>query len=96
MQVTKLLINNLTIHDFDFRDFENPSLQKFYSHLQAHALNEKDVTFRPDLLEPDVDGFNTFKDVIDLVKETVMLDCEGSGFIGNIGNGYSVKEEECN
>ena len=39
VQVTKLLINNLTIHDFDFRDFENPALQKFYSHLQAHALN---------------------------------------------------------
>ena len=43
LQVTKLLINNLTIPDFDFRDFENPALQKFYSHLQAHALNEKDV-----------------------------------------------------
>lgn len=39
IQITKLLINNLTIHNFDFRDFENPSLQKFYSHLQAHALN---------------------------------------------------------
>ncbi len=39
VQVTKLLVNNLTIHDFDFRDFENPALQKFYSHLQAHALN---------------------------------------------------------
>jgi len=50
VQVTKLLINNLTIHDFDFRDFENPALQKFYSHLQAHALNEKDVILRPDLL----------------------------------------------
>ena len=41
IQVTKLLINNLTINHFDFRDFENPALQKFYSHLQAHALNEK-------------------------------------------------------
>lgn len=39
VQITKLLINNLTIHDFDFRDFENPALQKFFSHLQAHALN---------------------------------------------------------
>jgi ATP-dependent DNA helicase 2 subunit 1 len=77
IQVTKLLINNLTINDFDFRDFENPSLQKFYSHLQAHALNEKDVVFRPDLLEPDVEGFNSFKDVFDLVRETVALDCQG-------------------
>lgn len=36
--VTSLLINNLTINDFDFRSFENPSLQKFFSHLQALAL----------------------------------------------------------
>lgn len=39
VQITKMLIRNLTIHDFDFREFENPALQKFYSHLQAHALN---------------------------------------------------------
>jgi ATP-dependent DNA helicase 2 subunit 1 len=82
VQITKLLINNLTIHDFDFRDFENPALQKFYSHLQAHALNEKDVVVRPDLLEPDLEGFNSFRDVIDLVRETVMLDCEGAGYSG--------------
>lgn len=43
VQVTKLLINNLTVQNFDLRDFENPSLQKFYSHLQAHALNEESV-----------------------------------------------------
>ena len=53
VQVTKLLINNLTVHDFDFRDFENPSLQKFYAHLQAHALNEPNVEEREDLLMPD-------------------------------------------
>lgn len=39
VQVTKLLINNLTVKEFDLKDFENPSLQKFYGHLQAHALN---------------------------------------------------------
>lgn len=93
IQITKLLINNLTIHDFDFRDFESPALQKFYSHLQAHALNEKDVELRPDLLEPDIEGFNNFRDVIDLVKETVRMDCEGIGE----GDGCTlgrVKEEE--
>lgn len=68
VQVTKLLINNLTVQDFDFRDFENPSLQKFYSHLQAHALNEKTVEERPDLLLPDFQGLSKFKDIIDLVK----------------------------
>lgn len=51
-------------------------MQKFYSHLQAHALNEKDVQLRPDLLEPDIEGFNNFRDVIDLVKETVMMECQ--------------------
>lgn len=50
VNITKLLINNLTIHDFDFRNFENPALQKFYSHLQALALNEDNAVVRPDLL----------------------------------------------
>lgn len=53
IQVTKLLINNLTVKNFDLRDFENPSLQKFYAHLQAHALNEPTVEEREDLLMPD-------------------------------------------
>ena len=39
----KALIRSMTIHDFDLRNFENPALQKFYNHLQAHALNEKEV-----------------------------------------------------
>jgi ATP-dependent DNA helicase 2 subunit 1 len=69
VQVTKLLINNLTVQDLDFRDFENPSLQKFYCHLQAHALTEKSVVERPDLLMPDSEGLQKFKDVLDLVKE---------------------------
>ncbi len=43
IRLTKLLINNLTVTDFDFRDFENPSIQKFYAHLQAHALNQQVV-----------------------------------------------------
>ena len=49
-------------------------MQKFYSHLQAHALNELTVEERTDLLLPDYEGFNRFKDVIDLVKETVEAD----------------------
>ena len=43
VDVTSLLVTSLTINDFDFRSFENPSLQKFYSHLQALALGEKNV-----------------------------------------------------
>jgi len=30
---------------------------------------------RPDLLEPDVEGFNNFRDVIELVKETLAMEC---------------------
>ena len=41
------------------------------------------MVVRPDLLEPDHEGFNTFRDVIDLVRETVMLDCEGPGYSAN-------------
>lgn len=37
----KLLIRNLTIN-FDSRNFENPTIQKFYSGLQALALGEKE------------------------------------------------------
>jgi len=35
----KLLIKNLNI-DFDSRNFQNPTIQKFFSGLQALALNE--------------------------------------------------------
>ncbi len=48
----KLLIKNLTI-DFDARNFENPTIQKFYSGLQALALNEDEPEPVDDLLEPD-------------------------------------------
>lgn len=36
----KLFVNTLTYPEFDLREFEDPSLQKFYSHLQALALHE--------------------------------------------------------
>ncbi len=83
--VTKLLINNLTIKDFDFRNFENPSLQKFYTYLQAHALNDKDVRVLNDLLQPDHEGFKKYSNVISLVQETLDFDAK---------NGVVKKEEE--
>jgi hypothetical protein len=81
--VTSLLVNNLTINDFDFRSFENPSLQKFYSHLQALALGDKHVDERPDLLQPDREGLKNFSDIVDLLMETVKSDTE-----------YFAKKEE--
>lgn len=76
VSITSLLVNNLTINDFDFRSFENPSLQKFYSHLQALALGEKSVEERPDLLQPDKEGLESFKDIVDLLLETVKSDTD--------------------
>lgn len=83
VSVTSLLVNSLTLPDFDFRSFENPALQKFYSHLQALALGEKHVEERPDLLMPDKEGLENFSDIIDLLLETVKHDEE-----------YFAKKEE--
>jgi ATP-dependent DNA helicase 2 subunit 1 len=43
LSLTKLLVNNLTLQDYNPKNFESPSLQKFYAHLQAHALNEPEI-----------------------------------------------------
>lgn len=55
----RLVIRNLSI-DFNSRDFENPSLQKFYSGLQALALNEEEPEPVEDLLEPDYEEMKRF------------------------------------
>jgi ATP-dependent DNA helicase 2 subunit 1 len=57
----------LTIN-FNSRDFENPSLQKFYSGLQALALNEDEPEPVKDLLEPDYEGMKVFKPIVDKFK----------------------------
>ena len=63
----KLLIKNLTI-DFNSRNFENPSIQKFYSGLQALALNEEEPEPVEDLLEPDYEEMERFEPVIKKFK----------------------------
>ena len=63
----KLLIKNLTI-DFDVRNFENPTIQKFYSGLQALALNEDEPEPVEDLLEPDYEEMQRFQPVINKFK----------------------------
>ena len=64
----KLMISNLTI-GFDSRNFENPTIQKFYSGLQALALNSEEVERVPDLLEPDHEGMKIFQPVIQNFKD---------------------------
>lgn len=68
-QTARLLIKNLTI-DFDSRNFENPSTQRFYAGLQALALNEKEPEPVVDLLEPDYEGLKRFQPVLQKFKDT--------------------------
>lgn len=63
----KLLIKNLTI-EFDPRNFENPTIQKFYSGLQALALNEDEPEPVEDLLEPDYEELQRRHPVINKFK----------------------------
>ena len=60
----KLLVKNLSI-DFNSRNFENPSLQCFFSGLQALALNEGEPEKVEDHLEPDYKGMQKFEPIID-------------------------------
>ena len=63
----KLLIKNLTI-DFDARNYDNPVIQKFYSGLQALALNEDEPEPVEDLLEPNYEEMQRFQPVINKFK----------------------------
>ena len=64
----KLLIKNLNI-EFDSRNFENPTIQKFFSGLQALALNENEPEDIENDLEPDYEGLKRFAPVINKFKD---------------------------
>lgn len=64
----KLMVKNLNI-EFDSRNFENPTIQKFFSGLQALALNEDEPEEVHDLLEPDYEGLQKLQPVIDNFKD---------------------------
>jgi ATP-dependent DNA helicase 2 subunit 1 len=83
-RAAKLFVKNLSI-DFNSRNFENPSIQKFYSALQEFALNgDKDSekiqeaiqrmqeSFQ-DTLEPDYEGMGKMKEVINKLRNTFDL-----------------------
>jgi ATP-dependent DNA helicase 2 subunit 1 len=65
----KLLVKNLDI-DFDCKNFENPSIQKFFSGLQALALNEEEPEEVEDLLEPNLEELNRFETIMDRFRGT--------------------------
>jgi hypothetical protein len=75
----------LTIN-FNSRDFENPALQKFYSGLQALALNEDEPEPVKDLLEPDYEGMKVFKPVVDKFKAAFFDGDDEDVECGNAGS----------
>jgi len=54
-ELGKKLIKKMNFN-FDSRNFENPTIQKFYSTLQAIALGESEVEKTEDVLRPDKEG----------------------------------------
>lgn len=72
-RTAKLFVKNMSI-DFNSRNFENPSIQKFYSGLQSMALQEDQPEEIQDTLEPDREGMERMKGVIDKMKDTFRLD----------------------
>ena len=64
-ELTKKLIKKMNI-SFDCRNFENFSLQKFYSTLQALALEENETEEIDDLIQPDNEGLNKVLKGIDV------------------------------
>ena len=72
-KAAKLFVKNMSI-DFNSRNFENPSIQKFYSGLQSMALEEKEPEEIQDTLEPDKEGMQRMKKVIDDMKDVFKLD----------------------
>ena len=64
----KLMIKNFSI-DFDSRNFENPTIQKFYSGLQALALNEDEPEEVEDYLEPDYEELERRAPVLQKFKD---------------------------
>lgn len=60
IELAKKIVKKMSI-DFDSRAFENVSIQKFYSSLQALALGEDNCDNFKDVLVPDEEGFQNLK-----------------------------------
>lgn len=58
-----MLINSMTI-DFSSRNFENPEIQNLYAHIQAIALDEKEIEPVIDYLQPDTEGLKNISNLI--------------------------------
>ena len=75
-EAAKKLIKKMNI-DFDSRNFENPTLQKFYSTLQALALGENEIEKTEDSLKPNKEGIKNLSQVEDAFRELIYFGDEG-------------------
>lgn len=57
--------------DFSSKNFENPEIQNLYAHIQAIALDEKNIEPVVDYLQPDSEGLKTIQDLILGFRDTV-------------------------
>ena len=69
-EISKKLIKKMNF-DFDSRDFENPSIQKFYAALQAIALGETEIEKNEDLLRPDKEGLKNLNGIDEEFRDLV-------------------------
>ena len=76
LEVAIELIDNLTIDNFEIKNFENPDIQKFYSFLQALALNEETPDKIEDFLLPDMEGLLEKVEVIERFNQHFMTEIE--------------------
>ncbi|KAM3142080.1 hypothetical protein pb186bvf_005734 [Paramecium bursaria] len=74
VNTAKILVNALTIQDFDCSNFEDPAIQKFYTYLQGTALGEQNIEEPEDLLQPDYLGMQRYRDIVDLFKNTISME----------------------
>lgn len=64
LEIARELVESLTVENFDFRNFENPSIQRFFKIVQGLSLGLNEVTPPEDVLEPDYDQLDAKIDVL--------------------------------
>lgn len=62
--VAQELVDSLTVENFDFRNFENPNIQRFFKIVQGLSLGLNEVIPPEDVLEPDYDQLDAKIDVL--------------------------------
>lgn len=87
--ISRELIEAFTIDEFHPNYFENPEIQKFYKNLQALALNHEHVEQVEDQIQPDEEGLEMNKDIIEHFARVFDLDGVKQTFKETRTNGIS-------